>query len=247
MEHFVSIVYVAVIDLLICDKVGEDAGFQAGHAGDHHQKSCVLNLIDPAGAGCGQHVPAALDHTHIEVLPADIPHSEEGAGRQTGGLMQIGLLPERDYLAAAIGILFDVFDQIVDQIIALNSCSIPLSDRSVSDIPRIPPGHSVFFHLRQHVGRVLINGEDLADSRLPCLRTKCADREFAPGQVVFAKDMIYADRVCRRPVFINRPGILILVAVFQYISDIPHEIPVSFCHHNYPLSNHAACQRLHLF
>ena len=49
-QQLLGIVHVAVIDLLICNEMGKDAGVFASCAGDHHQQGGILDLIDPAGA-----------------------------------------------------------------------------------------------------------------------------------------------------------------------------------------------------
>ena len=49
-------------------------GLITGHFSDHHKKRGVLDLVDTARAGGCEHIAAALDHAHIEVFSADIPH-----------------------------------------------------------------------------------------------------------------------------------------------------------------------------
>lgn len=231
-EHLVGVVHVAVVDLLIGDEVGENAGLLAGHAGDHHLQDGVLDLVDAAGPGGGEHVAAALDHAHVQVVAPDVPHGQEGTGGESGRLVQVDLLPEGDDLAAAVGVFFNVLDQVVDQVIAADRRAVALADGAVADVPGIPPGHALVAHLGEHVGGVLVDGEDLADAGLPGLGPQGTEGKLALCQVVFAHDVVDTDRVGGRPVLVDRAGIFVHVAIFQYILNVPHEIAVCFCHHD---------------
>ena len=101
----------------------------------------------------------------------------------------------------------------MDKVIALDSGAVALSDRAVADIPGIPPGDAQLPHLGEDICRVLVDGEDLADSRLPGLAAQCADGKLAFTEVVFAHDMVDTDGVGGGSVLISGAGIYVFVAV----------------------------------
>ena len=220
-----------VVYLLISDKMGEYTRFFSGCFRDHHEQGGVLDLIDPAGAGCSQHISASLYQAHIKILPAYIPDGQEGAGRQPGGFTQIGFLPEIYDLASAVGILTDILDQPVDQIVAPYCGAVALADCAVADIPRIPPGHTLFPHLGQDIGGIAIDCENLADARLPGLVAQGTDRKFPFAEVIPAGHMVYADRVSRSAVRVFGARIFIRIAIVQNIVYVVDQILIGFCKH----------------
>ena len=222
--------HVTVIDLLVGDEVCEHAGLIAGHFRDHHEQRGILDLVNTASAGGCEHIAAALDHAHIQIFSADIPHGQESAGSEAFGLVKISLLPERDDFSSAVRILFDILDQVMDQVIAFDSCAVALADRTVSDIPRIPPGDAQFPHLGEDICRVLVDGKDLADACLPGLAAQRADGELAFTEVVFAYDMVDTDGVGGSSVLISGAGIYVFVAIIENIADVLYKELISFGH-----------------
>ena len=229
-QHFLRVVHVAVIDLLVGDEMCEDAGFISRHFRDHHKKRRVLDLVDTARAGGCEHISAALDHAHIQIFSADIPHGQKSAGSEAFGFVKISFLPEGNYFSSAVRIFFDIIDQVMDQVIALDSGAIALADRAVADIPRIPPGDAQFPHLGKDICRVLVDGKDLADAGFPGLTAQRADGELTFAQVVFAHDMVDADGVGGRSVLISGTGIYIFVAVIENIVDVLYKELICFGH-----------------
>ena len=198
--------------------------------GDHHQERGILDLIDAAASGGCQHISAALDQGHIQIVPPHVPHGQKCAGCKPGSLPQIALLPEGNDLSPAVRVPADILDQPVHQVVSLHCRAIPLPDRPVSDIPGIPPGHSVFFHFRKFIGRMLVDREYLPDPGLPRLSAQGADGKFSFCEIIPAHYVVDADRMRRCPVLINGPGILVPEPVLQYIADITDKIRIRLCH-----------------
>ena len=235
-QHLLRVVHVAVVDLLVGDEVREHAGLVTCYPRDHHKERRVLDLVDAAGSGRCQHIAAPLDHAHVQIFPADIPHGEEGARRKSGRFPEVGLLPERDDFTPPVGVLFDIIDQLVDEVVALYSCSVALADRAVPDVPGIPPCDAEVPHFGQDVGRMLIDREDLTDARLPGLAAQRADRELTFAEIIFAHHVIDADGIGGRAVFVSGARIHVFVAVVEDVADVLYQELVSFGHNKSFLS-----------
>ena len=167
-----------VIDLLVGNDVRKYPRFITGMSCDHHEQGCILDLVDTAGAGGCQHITASLRHHHIQVFPADIPNREKCARSQPGRFFQVCFLPERDHLPSAVRILFDIRDQVFDQIIPGHRRAVALADRPVPDIPGIPPCHAEFLHFGDLIGGFLINCKDLPNAGLPGHAAQCQHRKI---------------------------------------------------------------------
>ena len=118
----------------------------------------------------------------------------------------------------------------MNEVVALYGRAVPLTDRSVPDIPGIPPSDAQAAHFGEDICGMLIDGKDLADAGLPGLAAKRADGELPFAEVVFSHHMVDTDGVGRSAVLIPGARVDVFIAVIENVVNIVDQISVCFGH-----------------
>ena len=124
----------------VVDEVEELTNLPAKMLSNHHLKSHILHSIDVVSH---QHVIRTLGQCRIQIdfsiYTADIKHGLKGAWEEPICFFESLLIPERNDIATVPRIGFQLFENLIDDIVFLNNGTIALTDGSrISHFPVIP-------------------------------------------------------------------------------------------------------------
>ena len=113
----------------VIDKIEEFSNLPTKVFGNHHLKSHILHGIDVMS---NQHIVRTLGQGCIQIdvpiYTTDIKHGLEGTWKKAVCFLKSLVIPERDDIATIPRISFQLFENLVNDVMLLNNSPVTLTD-----------------------------------------------------------------------------------------------------------------------